>query len=76
MSVDVPVSTQIRLSGSSGLSSTTKEVEMETQMSRSTDKTKAICNAVCRQLAPLVAAAFFALVFGQGDPSAKAGLIM
>ena len=50
MSVDVAVSSQIRLSGSSGFSNATKEVEMNTHTSRSSDKTKAIRSSVRRQL--------------------------
>ena len=47
---------------------------MNTHTSRSSDKTKAILSSVCRQFAvSLTAAASFALVFGQGGPSAKAG---
>ena len=75
VSGDVVVSSQIKLSGSSGSSHAAKGVEMNTHTSRSSDKAKAISNTVRRQLAAsLVAAASFALVFGQGGPSAKAGL--
>lgn len=74
MSVDVAVSSQIRLSGSSGSSHAVKEIEMNTHTSRSSDKVKAISSTVRRQFAAyLVAAASFALVLGQDCPSAKAG---
>lgn len=74
MSEGVAVSFQISLSGSSGSSHVAKEVEMSTHASRSSDKAKAISSIACRQFAAsIVAAAFFALIFGQGGPSAKVG---
>ena len=74
VSGDVAVSSQIRLSGSSGSSRAAKGVEMNTHTSRSSDSAKEISGTVRRQLvASLVAAASFALVLGQGGPSAKAG---
>ena len=45
---------------------------MNTHTSRSSDKAKAIGSTIRRQFAAsLVAAVSFALVFGQGGPSAK-----
>ena len=74
MPESVAVSPQIRLSGSSGSSHVAKEVEINTHASRSSDKAKAISSTVRRQFAAsIVAAASFALVFGQGGPSAKVG---
>lgn len=47
---------------------------MNTYTSRSSDEAKEISKTVRRQfVASLVAAASFALVLGQGGPSAKAG---
>ena len=72
MSEGVAVSFQISLSGSSGSSHVAKEGEMSTHASRSSDKAKAIRSTACRQFAAsIVAAALFALIFGQGGPSAK-----
>lgn len=74
ISADVAVASQIRLSGSSGLLNAPKEVEMDTQTFRSTDKVKTVRSSVRRQLAvSLAAAATVVLIFGQGGPSAKAG---
>jgi len=65
---------QIQLSGSSGFLHAAKEVEMNTYTSRSSDEAKEISKTVRRRfVASLVAAASFALVLGQGGPSAKAG---
>ena len=47
---------------------------MSTRRSRSSDKVKEVFSSVRRQLsASLAATVSFALVLGQGDPSAKAG---
>lgn len=74
MSADVAVASQIRLSGSSGSLKAIKEVEMDTHTSRSTDRVKTVRSFVRRQLvASLAAAVTVVLIFGQGDPSAKAG---
>lgn len=74
MSVGAAVSSQIKLSGSSGVSHVTKEVEMKTHTSCSSEKTKAIRSSARRQfVVSFVAAASFALLLGQGGPSAKAG---
>lgn len=74
VSADVAVSSQIRLSGLSGLSNAIKGVEMNAHTSRRPDKTKAIRSSVHRQFAILLAAAAsFAFVIGQGGLSAKAG---
>lgn len=75
VSVDVAVSSQITLSGSSGSSHAAKGGEMNTHASRSSDNAKAVSSTVRRHFATsFVAAASFALVFGHGGPSAKAGL--
>jgi hypothetical protein len=74
MSADVAVSSQIKLSGSSELSKAIKEVEMNTHTSCGSDKTKVMRSSVRWQFSvSLAAAASFALVFGQGGPSAKTG---
>lgn len=74
VSGDVAVSSQIKLSGSSGSSHAAKGGKMNAHTSRSSDQAKAVSSTVRWQFVKsLATAASFALTFGQGGPSAKAG---
>lgn len=74
MSVDVAVTSEIYLSGSSVFQQSAKERKMKPHPSIKTVKTKEFKQSVLKQFfIKIVAAMSFALCIGQGDPSAKTG---